>query len=1103
MAEIGKISIRVSPDMKGFHAQVKSALKSVPDEVKVGMQAKTKEFTAKAEAAIKSLPDAKVKVKADTDYFKQRMASELKSALSTIDKRIPLTINGERIRRELKLVELQIQKSLSKPIPFDLSEAARFRREIERQIEGLSKGANRRVLVSLHPDVKMGRFFAAREALKKLFHIPVNIDFNLKSLAKLGAATAAKGIASIGQAALGAVAGLFSFQGAMVLVIAAIAALIPPVLALGAGLVTLAPGLLALIPAAGAIVLGFEGIKKAAENAGLFQDTNGDKKGGGAIGQALEDIQKAVSGAFEEKLTAPFKRLGEMMPQIQPMMVSMADGLSSIATGFIDAISQGPGLESLKNIMSNMGKGMEAAAPGVRAFTEGILDLVSGISNHFKGFGDWFTGLGEKFKAAVADLTKPGEDGFSRLDVLIQNVRAGVGGLTDVFRALWDDGMKNITDPSFGEPMKQFFNAVADFVKNTLPSLVQGFRSLASLMNTLSPLFKLLNIGGNVVQAVTSPKEWFKQAEARINAAAANGKGGFLDALKAGLLETGLPVEDLFADVPKAAARTGQEAGERLVSEAAKAATEAAKTRPLSPQELIDAVKAEQDARAAGAKIGQAAAAGVSQGATGNPANGGDFLGAVLGNVAGKDAPGFADRVQKDMQQAQQAASNAAPDIQGELEKAAAPVEKLPEFIGKAMQTIPQTVADTWTPIIEGTKAGADAVVIAASSTLINLPQIVQGAFNTVNIAATAAWGPVVQSVVVGAQQILVAVSSNLVQLPAIASQAFGGMSVAIQGQMALAVQAVAEAGAQIISTLQSVAGPAVGAGVAVAQGFANGIRSGIGLAVAAAFDLGGAAIAAANAKLGVNSPSREFRDIGNYVGDGFVLGLNDSAPGMVGTIRQILEQVKEVFGNASGLTLNLNLGGGLSSLSSSMSSLATSAKDYSSNLSSAVPSAQILTAEGKKQLADINRQLDELELQRKELKVAKNNAGSKDEAKAIQAQIDAIQAQKDALSLEKDKLDYAKKYGGEVNDAAEAYKQMLQGGAKMPFDFAKANSDQFLSDIGVGGGAITGLMENLAQWAPQAALGSIFNFNVSNTDEAIAISDHQKNKEALQYTGR
>lgn len=64
---------------------------------------------------------------------------------------------------------------------------------------------------------------------------------------------------------------------------------------------------------------------------------------------------------------------------------------------------------------------------------------------------------------------------------------------------------------------------------------------------------------------------------------------------------------------------------------------------------------------------------------------------------------------------------------------------------------------------------------------------------------------------------------------------------------------------------------------IAIIDGMTGGLISRVGSVASAAADLGRKAIAAAKGAINSNSPSKEFIKIGQYAGDGFVVGMDDS----------------------------------------------------------------------------------------------------------------------------------------------------------------------------------------------------------------------------------
>lgn len=83
--------------------------------------------------------------------------------------------------------------------------------------------------------------------------------------------------------------------------------------------------------------------------------------------------------------------------------------------------------------------------------------------------------------------------------------------------------------------------------------------------------------------------------------------------------------------------------------------------------------------------------------------------------------------------------------------------------------------------------------------------------------------------------------------------------------------------------------------------------------------------------------------------------------------------------------------------------------------------------------------------------------------------------------------------------------------GVGIPVSFARANAEQAMSDLGIGGGALTAALgagldfgiDALGKLAGGAAGGDTFNFNVGSVDDAIAVKNNEINKKALSYTRR
>ncbi|MGV0811742.1 hypothetical protein ABQF34_07235 [Mycolicibacterium boenickei] len=93
------------------------------------------------------------------------------------------------------------------------------------------------------------------------------------------------------------------------------------------------------------------------------------------------------------------------------------------------------------------------------------------------------------------------------------------------------------------------------------------------------------------------------------------------------------------------------------------------------------------------------------------------------------------------------------------------------------------------------------------------------------------------------------------------------------------------------------------------------------------------------------------------------------------------------------------------------------------------------------------------------------------------------------------------------VMNAAQGAMLDFSTPVNMAADFGRANLDQALSDLGIGGGALSGALkwgldygqQMLSQMAGQAGQPNI-TYNVSNVDETIALERNRQSKLALQY---
>lgn len=430
----------------------------------------------------------------------------------------------------------------------------------------------------------------------------------------------------------------------------------------------------------------------------------------------------------------------------------------------------------------------------------------------------------------------------------------------------------------------------------------------------------------------------------------------------------------------------------------------------------------------------------------------------------------------------------------------------------------------------------AATAVASISATLAALPGLLSGVWTTVTAAAGSAFSNIASVVAAGARSVVATAGGIFSTMGSAVGNAMSSAVSAAQNAFNQIVSALVTAGGQVMAEVGSWPGRIVGAlgdlagqlasagasaGAALISGLASSITAGISRVAGAVGSLMSSVkslIPNSPAETGPFSGSgwKQVTGFGEALGDGLASGISAQEGRLVGLVTQIMQSVKDVFGDASGLNLTFNFGAmqsGLSELQSSLRSTVDTSNDLTSAL--AAPTADLaggsslLSDETKTQVEDLKRQLDELEIQRKELKVQKNAAGTKEEKQAIQDQIDQIQAQKDLLALERDKLKLQQQQTGQMGEQktlaqflGEQIASTWQQGTDAVAGFARANLDQAMSDLGVGGGAITNGLNALADWGVQAA-GNVMNIQVNSVDDAIAVKNNELNKQALTYTRR
>ncbi|QXN74500.1 tape measure protein [Mycobacterium Phage PetiteSangsue] len=395
--EVGRISIRVVPDLDGFYRDLKSKLEAIEKtlKLKIKVEPDTKGF---AEAVANKTKNLKTKVKLDGDN------TDLKKAIDAVNAKGP----------------------------------KRFKLELDPEFDYKL----RQRLANIKPKVD------------------VDVDFKKGALDRLANAMNNFQPPSFGS-------GINPAGWAVILAgIAAVTPLISGLLGAVTTAIVSLPGLItAVLVPIGALALGMDGLKKAAE----------------VLKGPFDDLKATMSSAVEERFTPVFEKLREIFPSLKDTLPGVTDGLAAMAQSFTDVVTSPQGMEKIRGIINDIAQALKDAAPGIGDFTSGLLDLVKGFTGKLPDFAEWFNTTGKSFKEWAKDFTEKGPDGTSKFDRALE----GLGWtLKELGGGLVDIGGKALD--FFSDPEKiRSFKAELDGVVATVSTLVDLSNKLAANMSKI------------------------------------------------------------------------------------------------------------------------------------------------------------------------------------------------------------------------------------------------------------------------------------------------------------------------------------------------------------------------------------------------------------------------------------------------------------------------------------------------------------------------------------------------------------------------------------------------------------------------------------------
>lgn len=423
-------TVDVLPDLGGFPARLEAELAKLDAEVAVDIVPDLDGFYAQLETA---LTDQSITVEVEADTA----AAEAQIAATAAARRAEIQAEADTAAAEARLAELTAQRDAEIQVELDESSAA-----------GVA--------------ARMAMLARDRE-------IDMNVDLDTAAatakLALLGV-QAAMVTGAIG-AGLGGVVGLLGVAAGAVG-------------GLGIGFMGLGT---AALPIIGAIALGTDGIKQAAQEAA----------------PAFTSLKESISGVFGEEMKAGFQDISGILEGLTPGMEGVASGLSGMFNSTFELI-RNDGMGELNTLLAGIPPMLSQLQPGLDALVMGFLDVGQAAG---PALGSMGAGLSEMLGAIGGALTEMQSNGtltviFNEMGNALAGVGAGVG---DLLTALGDIGMNvlPVVEPLFRSLGQAFLNmapglASAGAALGTAlgPVLEQVGTTIGGIGTQLAPLLPML-----------------------------------------------------------------------------------------------------------------------------------------------------------------------------------------------------------------------------------------------------------------------------------------------------------------------------------------------------------------------------------------------------------------------------------------------------------------------------------------------------------------------------------------------------------------------------------------------------------------------------------
>ena len=349
-----------------------------------------------------------------------------------------------------------------------LPDTSKFREALLKDLKKLEKQLKVEIPVEFDTKHALTQMAALKRAMDRIDRkIDINANVN-KDLDKLSS-----NLSKVTQNANSTADG-FGNMSRMGLIVTGVIVLLAPAIGLIATLIAALPSLLLAGGAAfGAIALGIDGFKKAAE----------------AAQPMLDRLKKSLSGNFEKNLTPAFKQLNKLTPILDNGLNRVADGINKIVTNLVKLLTSTDGMKQLAVFLGETGKFLSNLSPAINEGTKTFLTLATEASRQFGLLNTVLLNFSVGFNRVVQKLTISGD------------LERAIAGLAKVFEALFKvfNDVFEVGVRLFGEmagPLTTFIQGFGRALVALMPILTVVsnlvFTVLGEALNALAPVFEAL-----------------------------------------------------------------------------------------------------------------------------------------------------------------------------------------------------------------------------------------------------------------------------------------------------------------------------------------------------------------------------------------------------------------------------------------------------------------------------------------------------------------------------------------------------------------------------------------------------------------------------------